>query len=77
MRLDLHPIRPAVIDDSTYEALGELRGFRHVFRSAYRLRLDPRRLSIVLEMAWDVREPLSKQISDFLEFVRGLRDDTD
>ncbi len=73
MRLDLHPVRPAVIDAETYEALDELRGFRHVFRSVYRLRLDVRRLSIVLEMAWDVREPLSKQIDDFLVFVREVR----
>ncbi|MCP3958904.1 MAG: antitoxin [bacterium] len=77
MRLDLHPVRPAVIDASTYEALDELRGFRHVFRSVYRLRLDPRRLSIVLETAWGVRDSLSKQIGDFLEFVGGLRDGTD
>lgn len=75
--LDLRPVRPAVIDAETYEALDELRGFRHVFRSVYRLRLDPRRLSIVLEMAWDVREPLLKQIDDFLDLVRGLRDGSD
>lgn len=29
MRLDLRPVRPAVIDAETYEALDELRGFRH------------------------------------------------
>ncbi len=75
MRLDLSPVRPAVIDGSTYEALDELRGFRHVFRSVYRLRLDPRRLSIVLEAAWEMREPLAKKIDDFLEFVVGLRGD--
>jgi len=75
MRLDLTPVRPAVIDASTYEALDELRGFRHVFRSVYRLRLDARRLSIVLEAAWEMREPLAKKIDDFLEFVLELRDD--
>ena len=77
MRLDLSPVRPAVIDATTYEALDELRGFRHVFRSVYRFRLDARRLSIVLEMAWEMREPLSKQIDDFLEFVCRLRDGLD
>ena len=75
MRLDLSPVRPAVIDDSTFEALDELRGFRHVFRSVYRLRLDPRRLSIVFDFAWRMRQPLATQIDDFLAFVRGLRED--
>ncbi len=66
-----------MIDATTYEVLDELRGFRHVFRSVYRLRLEPRRLSLVLEMAWDVREPLARQIDGFLEFVSGLREKSD
>jgi len=77
MRLDLRPVRPAVIDTSTYEALNELRGFRHVFRSVYNLELDPRRLSLVLETAWEMREPLMRQIDTFLEFVRGLQETSD
>ena len=35
MRLDLTPIRPALIDDAAYEKLDELRRYRHVFRAAY------------------------------------------
>ncbi len=77
MRLDLRPVRPAVIDTPTWEALDELRRFGHVFRSVYRLRLDPRRLSIVLEMAREVREPLSRQIDAFLDFLGGLRSRVD
>jgi hypothetical protein len=77
MRLDLSPVRPAVIDGATYEALDELRGFRHVFRSVYRLRLDARRLSIVLEFAWGMRQQLAARIDEFLAFVRGLRDSPD
>jgi hypothetical protein len=35
MRLDVMPLRPAVIDDTAYDALDELRRFRHLFRHAY------------------------------------------
>ena len=35
MRLDLMPVRPAVIDKAAYDALDELRRFRHLFRYAY------------------------------------------
>ena len=37
MRLDLTPLRPAVIDAEAYEKLDELRRFRHVFRTMYGL----------------------------------------
>jgi len=40
MRLDLTPVRPALIDESAYEKLDELRRFRHLFRSAYGVQLD-------------------------------------
>ncbi len=32
MRLDLRPLRPAVIDDQAFDQLDELRRFRHVCR---------------------------------------------
>ena len=35
MHLNLMPLRPAVIDDAAYDALDELRRFRHMFRHAY------------------------------------------
>ena len=73
MRLDLTPVRPAVIDDETYDPLDELRGFRHVFRAMYRTRLEARKMSIALEKAWEMRRPFSRQVEEFLEFVRGLQ----
>ena len=73
MRLDLSPVRPAVLDEQTYDALDELRGFRHVFRSMYRPRLRARKMSIALEKAWEMRQPLAQQLEEFLEFVRGLQ----
>src|SRR5215213_2713041 len=57
MRLDLTPIRPAVIDAEAYEKLDELLRFRHVFRTLYGVDLDPLRLRIVVRRALEL-EPL-------------------
>jgi len=71
MRLDLSPIRPAVIDDAAYVALDELLRFRHLFRSAYSARLDAGRLALVLRAAEDLRPIYRPQIERFLEYVKA------
>lgn len=73
MRLDLSPVRPAVIDDEAYEKLDELRRFRHLFRAAYGVKLDPERLSLVFRKALELRSPASRQVESFLDFVRDLQ----
>lgn len=72
MRLDLTPIRPAVIDAEAYEKLDELLRFRHVFRSLYGVDLDPLRLQIVLRRALELKPLYRAQIERFLEFLRGM-----
>lgn len=72
MRLDLSPIRPAVIDAGAYERLDELRRYRHLFRSAYTLRIDPQRLEIVLQKAQELRELFPPQIEQFIQFLQTL-----
>ncbi|MEA2692508.1 MAG: hypothetical protein QOJ16_1895 [Acidobacteriota bacterium] len=73
MRLDLSPIRPAVIDDPAYEKLDELRRFRHLFRAAYGIDLDPLRLQLVIRKALELRTLYPPQIDRFLQFLRDLR----
>ena len=46
MTLDIEGFRPPLISQSAYDALDELRRFRHLFRSAYRIHLDPERLAL-------------------------------
>lgn len=72
MRLDLMPLRPAVIDDSAYDKLHELRRFRHLFRAAYGIELDPERMELVLRKALALREIFPRQIEEFLLFLRAL-----
>jgi hypothetical protein len=69
MRLDLTPLRPAVIDAEAYEKLDELRRFRHVFRTMYGLGLDPLRLQVVLRRALELKPLYRDQIERFLAFL--------
>lgn len=69
MRLDLSPLRPAVIDADAHEKLDELRRFRHVFRSLYGVELDPQRMVIALRKAQELRAIWRAQIDAFLSFL--------
>jgi len=75
MRLNVMPIRPAVIDDVAYDALDELRRFRHLFRHAYDVELDPQRLRLVLSKAMKLKAIYRTQFEQFLEFVRALQEE--
>ena len=72
MRLDLTPLRPAIIDDQTFDQLDELRRFRHVFRAAYSVDLDAERMALVLRKALALRQHLPRQLAGFLEFLDRL-----
>ena len=72
MRLDLTPLRPAVIGADAYDKLDEMLRFRHVFRTLYGLALDPLRLQVVLRKALELKPLYAGQIERFLEFLRGM-----
>lgn len=72
MRLDVMPLRPAVIDDRAYDALDELRRFRHLFRHAYTMKLDPLRLQLVMRKALALKAIYADQLEQFIEFLQGL-----
>jgi hypothetical protein len=72
MRLDVLPLRPAVINDEAYTALDELRRFRHMFRHAYSVQLDPMRLEIVLHKAILLKSLYRAQFNEFLHFLESL-----
>ena len=72
MRLDAMPLRPAVIDDVAYDALDELRRFRHLFRHAYRMKLDPLRLQLVVHKALALKTIYAGQLEQFIDFLQGL-----
>jgi hypothetical protein len=73
MRLDLRPIRPAVIDDVAFALLDEMRRFRHVFRHAYEIELDPQRLELVWQRALALKGIYPGQIGRFIAFLEQLQ----
>lgn len=59
MTLAIDGMRPALLDESTYLLVDELRSFRHLFRNLYARPLDPVRL------AW-VQERIAPAVDGFL-----------
>lgn len=72
MRLDLSPVRPAVIDEQAFEKLDELLRFRHLFRTGYGLRLDALRLQLVVRKALELKDIYRGQIDLFMQYLRRL-----
>ena len=72
MRLDLSPVRPAVIDEEAFEKLDELLRFRHLFWTGYGLKLDALRLQLVVRKALELKPIYPGQIDRFLEYLRRL-----
>ena len=72
MRLDVEGLRPRVISGATYDCLDELRRFRHLFRSGYRLHLDPERLAVVRNKARRLEGLYRADLDRFMAFLAEL-----
>jgi hypothetical protein len=72
MSLDIDDIRPHVVGRDAYMALDELRRFRHLFRSGYRLHFDPVRLAAVRQAADVLRLLYPDDFAQFLRFLDEL-----
>jgi uncharacterized protein YutE (UPF0331/DUF86 family) len=66
MKMDIKGIRPAFISEETYQELDELRRFRHLFRHAYGVTLDPTRVENLLNTALHVRDSFGNDMTRFL-----------
>lgn len=75
MTLSINPLRPVVIDEVAYDCLDELRRFRHIFRHAYLIKLDPMRLQLVVYKANQLQPIYLAQIEKFLDFLSSYLDD--
>jgi hypothetical protein len=72
MTLDIEGIRPKLWSEPAYQALNELRRFRHVFRNAYTIELDPQRIAIVLHQAQRLHPLYRSDLDDFTTFLDSL-----
>jgi len=75
MTLDIEGLRPRLLSDEAYDGLDELRRFRHLFRGAYRMRLDPERLALVHKKARTLEYVSQSDIERFLVFLDRLSED--
>ena len=69
MSLDIPEMRPRLISEEAYECLDELRRFRHVFRSAYTIRLDADRLKLAINRARRLGELHPGELARFQAFL--------
>jgi hypothetical protein len=72
MTLDIEGVRPRLLGAPAYDSLDELRRFRHLFRSAYRLHLDPERLALVHRKARALQRVYRADIQAFVDFLDDL-----
>lgn len=72
MALNIEGLRPRLLGDEAYDSLDELRRFRHLFRSAYRLRLDVERLALVYKRAQILEQIYQADVERFLAFLDSL-----
>lgn len=60
MFLDIPTLRPPVLPEQLRSILGDLLGFRHLFRHAYELKIDEAK-TVALWSRWSLESSLVKQ----------------
>jgi len=66
MATEIEGVRPALISRETHLLLGELRAFRHLFRHAYSIQLDPQKVQANYSKALQLKETYKDDIALFL-----------
>ncbi|PSB21360.1 hypothetical protein C7B61_02270 [filamentous cyanobacterium CCP1] len=72
MTLDVEGLRPHLFSLEAYFCLDELRRFRHVFRNAYTISLDPQRTTLVVAQAQRLKELYKLELDEFKAFLDSL-----
>ena len=72
MTLDIEGIRPALLSPDAYQYFDELRRFRHVFRTAYRIDLNAERLALARRSAQLLESIYPADVSRFITFLDKL-----
>ena len=69
MMLDIKGIRPALLSETSFLHLDELRSFRHVFRHAYNYELDDERVIYLLKKVLHEKEGIMSDLNVFKEKI--------
>ena len=73
MLLSIEGIRPALLSETSYRHLDEIRGFRHVFRHAYSYGLDDERVLHLLNRVLKEKDNVLGDIQDFRADVAQVK----
>ena len=74
MGLEIEGVRPRVLGDETIGRLRRLLSFRHFFRHAYGVALDPARLEELRVVAIEVRPLVRRDFEELDRLLRALAD---
>lgn len=69
MKLNIEGIRPSLLSQETYLLFDELRRFRHFFRHAYAVGLDPDRVEKMASAAVEIQNKSAKDLNKFMEIL--------
>ena len=72
MAINIPSVRPAVIDKPTFLALEKYLSFRHVVRSNYAYRLEPKRIDANFQVLENCYESLTEQIIKLCNFLETI-----
>lgn len=72
MVISIDNIRPAVISETNYKRLDELRAFRHFFRHTYDFDLEAEKFAIVASKTLELRKDYQKDIENIVLFIDNL-----
>ena len=72
MLLTIEGVRPAVLSETSFRHMDELRGFRHVFRHAYSYGLDDERVIYLLTRVLKEKANVIRELNAFREKVATL-----
>jgi len=70
MAISIEGVRPGLISEESFKLLDTLRSFRHFFRHAYSYELDERKVKIVLEDAYKLKEIFKKDLEKFFSMFK-------
>ena len=69
MATEIPHVRPALISESTRDALDEYRGFRHIVRHVYAFKFDPAKVQRLVESVSKVFGQLCAELVAFADFL--------
>lgn len=72
MFLNIEPLRPAVLPPEARSLLGELLGFRHLFRHAYELKIDQAKTLALWNRWFDKNECVKQSLTYFANELEQL-----